>query len=133
MSDTNKEIESIREALMELGLHKFDKGCRMTRGERDAADHAEEHAIQAREFVVARFRSLLARVEEDAWKPIATAPLDGTHIQLYYPEVQFIGYYAEYACCWCAFAPGLPELPQEPTHWKPLPAPPAALSSKEAA
>ena len=29
------------------------------------------------------------------WEPISTAPTDGRHVQLYRPEIQVVGYYAE--------------------------------------
>lgn len=27
------------------------------------------------------------------WQPIDTAPKNGNHVQLYRPEIQFVGYY----------------------------------------
>ncbi len=54
------------------------------------------------------------------WQPIETAPKDGYHIQLWRPDIQFVGYYAKAG--WCANGPVLLDPP--PTHWKPLPDPP---------
>tara|TARA_R110001599_G_scaffold171353_1_gene362395 strand:- start:424571 stop:425245 length:675 start_codon:yes stop_codon:yes gene_type:complete len=59
----------------------------------------------------------------EAWQPIETAPADGSHIQLYAPELQFVGYYA--VAGWCCIAPGCSLAPREPTHWKPLDAAPS--------
>lgn len=55
------------------------------------------------------------------WQPIETAPVDGSHIQLYRPEIQFAGYHAQAG--WCANGQALIEPP--PTHWRPLLAPPS--------
>lgn len=59
------------------------------------------------------------------WNPIETAPMDGTHIMLYRPHIQFVGYYAEDCDAWIINAPGLPEMtPRPPTRWQPLAEPP---------
>lgn len=60
----------------------------------------------------------------EEWRPIAEAPRDGTHMQLYRPEIQFVGYWATKAKCWCINAPGLPVMEPPPTHFRPLPEPP---------
>ena len=62
--------------------------------------------------------------QHDDWQPIETAPKDGTHVQLYRPEIQVTGYYAIRIAAWCVVAPGLPTMNEPPTHWQPLPAPP---------
>lgn len=53
------------------------------------------------------------------WNPIATAPKDGCHIQLYRPEIQFVGFYARAG--WIINAPGLPAMIPPPTQWRPCP------------
>ena len=54
------------------------------------------------------------------WEPIKTAPTDGSHVQLYRPEIQFVGYYGGACSGWRINAPGLPALWPLPTHWRPL-------------
>lgn len=59
------------------------------------------------------------------WKTIDSAPKDGSHIQLYRPEIQFVGFYGKGAEPhhyenWRVNAPGLPDIFPFPTHWKPL-------------
>ena len=62
------------------------------------------------------------RIEElGRWRDISSAPKDGSHIQLYRPEIQFVGYFATRAKKWAHNAPGLPFMDPPPTHWKPLP------------
>lgn len=58
------------------------------------------------------------------WQPIETAPKDGTHVQLYRPVIQFVGFWGGDNSKWCAVAPGQPSLRPLPTHWKPLSNPP---------
>jgi len=58
------------------------------------------------------------------WKPIEAAPRDGSHVLLYRPEIQFVGYYSGPVAGWCINAPGLPFMWPIPTHWMPLPEPP---------
>jgi hypothetical protein len=53
------------------------------------------------------------------WRPIETAPKDGSHILLYRPHIQFVGFYAPAG--WVVNAPGLPLMGKPPTHWMPLP------------
>ena len=62
------------------------------------------------------YLDLLERVE---WRPIETAPKDGTHIQLYRPEIQFVGYWSDAG--WCM--QGCKMIDPAPTHWMPLPQP----------
>jgi len=62
---------------------------------------------------------ILKQCFEDAqpkWQPIETAPKDGFHIQLYRPEIQFVGYWADAG--WCM--QGCKSIDPAPTHWKPL-------------
>lgn len=58
------------------------------------------------------------------WQPIETAPKDGSYVQLYRPETQFIGYYGGINSGWIINAPGLSAIYPPPTHWQPLPDPP---------
>jgi len=55
------------------------------------------------------------------WKPIETAPKNGSHILLFRPEIQFTGYWGGANSGWRINAPGLPSLWPVPTHWMPLP------------
>ena len=54
------------------------------------------------------------------WQPISTAPVDGSHVQLYRPDIQFVGYYGGAKVGWRINAPGLPVMFPEPTHWAEL-------------
>lgn len=58
------------------------------------------------------------------WQPIETAPKDGSHVLLYRPEIQFIGYYGGDNSGWRINAPLLPSMFPIPTHWMPVPKPP---------
>lgn len=86
---------------------------------------------------LAQLRADLARFEGDAkreWEPIESAPKDGTHILCYSPDRISEAWYRPDmldltktvlgGIGWC-YA-GL----KQPTHWMPLPAPPAAMSAK---
>lgn len=59
-------------------------------------------------------------IESLAWQPIESAPKDGTHIQLFRPDIQFVGYYGGANSGWIINAPDLPAIRPLPTHWKPL-------------
>ena len=65
------------------------------------------------------------------WRPIETAPKDGSHVQLYRPEIQFVGYYGGENSGWRINALGLPAMWPLPTYWMPLPEPPSALKEQE--
>lgn len=76
-----------------------------------------------------RIRRILDRLEaaerDAAWQPIETAPRDGTRVLLYreewdHPEI--IGWWAAAYQCFRSW-PGEPWA--QPTHWRPLPPPPA--------
>lgn len=54
------------------------------------------------------------------WIDIESAPKDGNHIQLYKPEIQFVGYWATGCSKWIINAPGLPVMEPGPTLWRPL-------------
>ncbi len=61
------------------------------------------------------------------WEPIDTAPKDGSHMLLYRPEIQFVGYYGGANSGWRINAPGLPAMFPLPTHWMPLQALPITI------
>jgi Lar family restriction alleviation protein len=67
-------------------------------------------------------------VRDSEWQDIKTAPKDGSHIQLYRPEIEFVGYYSDNKR-WVVNAPGLPVMLPSPTHWKPL-SPPSTKAAK---
>ena len=65
-----------------------------------------------------------------SWRPIATAPKDGTWLLLFTPDATepriYVGAWAEfenYDACWVENYCDDP-LPAEPSHWMPLPEPP---------
>lgn len=54
------------------------------------------------------------------WMDIDTAPKDGSHVQLFRPMIQFVGYYGGEVSGWIINAPNLPAMYPLPTHWHPL-------------
>ena len=125
--------------------HCGEEDCRIIREERDELvkerdDYAEELAEAKSALASAEAR----RLEAD-WRPIETAPKDGTRVMVYGCEYRRhwfgVGYYFK-------GVPGDGEgwiassfltMPNNdssgsftPSHWKPLPAPPL-LAAKEAA
>ena len=61
-----------------------------------------------------------AVIMSNSWKPIDTAPKDGSHVRLYKPEIQFVGYWATGLEKWIINAPDLPTMCPGPTRWKEL-------------
>ena len=72
---------------------------------------------------------LRAKLTHLEWQPIETAPTDGSHVQLYRPETQCVGYYGGPESGWCINAIGLPAMWPLPTHWAPLREHPNAVLS----
>ncbi len=125
--------------------------------ERDQADiwarQAKLHAEQAVAFEAelaamraenAELREDLVRSSEDMgricaerqWRPIETAPKDGTEILLFgacsingqrYARGAHVGWRGPDDSCWDTRDP---EAECDATHWQPLPEPPAALTRK---
>ncbi len=97
-----------------------------------------EHLRPCREAALTKARSILdflalSAPAEEGWRPIETAPTDGTPVDLWVDIVEEAPnsfhlenephrvartYYADYR--WFGG-----EWPWKPTHWRPLPAPPA--------
>lgn len=77
-------------------------------------------------------------LREDDWRPIETAPKDGTRILMYqreaggeygkieYEDYYFVGWFDKYWYC-CEYS----AFEREPTHWMPLPEQPAQLAAQE--
>lgn len=90
---------------------------------------------QRQDYARAVEEAVLAKLQEQdyrrGWQPIETAPKDGSHVQLYRPEIQFVGYYGGADSGWRINAPGLPAMWPQPTHWRPLPAAPDEMTQGE--
>ncbi len=67
-------------------------------------------------------RAALEAAERAAWQPIETAPKDGSRILLRAMS-QHVGWWEDENDWW---ATGLDSYVRNPTHWRPLPAPPGA-------
>jgi hypothetical protein len=104
-----------------------------------------EHAIAAAELALLKSKLLqaereLAEVRKDAWKPIDTAPKDGTEVFLWLPSPYNRIEKARWFDLWENWQ--LDDFPDDgdeycgignalPSHWMPLPAPPAASVAQE--
>lgn len=63
------------------------------------------------------------------WQDISTAPRDGTHITLWWPNryhQPITGYYDDGAFRWKVSGFGEAFMCEDPTHWQPLPPAPAS-------
>lgn len=73
----------------------------------------------------------LEAARKDGWQPIETAPKDGSEIILFDPDYfqrsGFEGRYSAPRGNWLSSY----DSPVNPTHWRPLPAPPAIESARE--
>lgn len=85
--------------------------------------------------LAADFFAALVGDADDGWQDISTAPKDGTRLWLYFPERhaddrQAIGWY-EVAVDWEGFIDHADSsfVDDQPTHWRPLPAPPRTVRS----
>lgn len=59
------------------------------------------------------------------WKSMETAPKDGTKVLVGWPGIINMGRYDSYNALWFCSGSGKHFLPEQPTHWMPLPDPPA--------
>ena len=66
------------------------------------------------------------------WQPIESAPKDGVGFLACIGKWQTVCCWNKYRGGWCAVGPGYPnyERGEIPTHWMPLPAPPALKTAK---
>lgn len=106
-----------------------------------AAIEAGEWKVVPVEPTVNSDKQALRKIEglrEDDWRPIETAPKDGTRILMYqreaggeygkieYEDYYFVGWFDKYWYC-CEYS----AFEREPTHWMPLPEQPAQLAAQE--
>ena len=71
-------------------------------------------------------RALVAAAEAERWRPIETAPKDGTEILIVDRVGMCVAKWAEY-CGWISYTDdGWYEACVWPTHWRPLPPAPEA-------
>lgn len=74
--------------------------------------------------------------QHGGWRDIASAPRDGTRFLAFGGGLDAVetAYWSGDVCCWCAESVTLDDLDDEsegycrPTHWQPLPAPPAVTA-----
>lgn len=68
----------------------------------------------------------------DGWQPIETAPKDGTWVMLFYRPscVPLVTFWAEYSAARSDWAHRKELGNNVPTHWRPLPWPPATATEK---
>jgi hypothetical protein len=106
--------------------------------------HGTHEAIDALKERLTHDYRMLAQAEcapRDAWQPIETAPKDGTEVLLYlgnpWSKTEKARWYAPWSNWQVGAIPSDPVREEYfgigksvPTHWMPLPAPPAALSQK---
>ncbi len=88
---------------------------------------AYENAVTADCWRCWQARADIARREAGAWQPIESAPCDEV-LLLWTGNYQHTGMFDSGDTCWRAIADDV-ELVPRPTHWMPLPAPPAALAA----
>ncbi|MCP1271249.1 DUF551 domain-containing protein [Acetobacter cerevisiae] len=73
---------------------------------------------------VACAETVLAAADAAAWRPIATAPTDSSEVLVWDGDSVFMaGRMGEY---WWSDVEGIID---NPTHWQPLPAPPASIDA----
>jgi len=93
----------------------------------DAKAAAQAHFDQAIISVVVKAP---APAVPDGWKPIETAPKDGTSLLLAHEDAAFDGWWSEFDGAWIDGSTNSYDEPRhfEPTHWRELPAPPISPS-----
>jgi hypothetical protein len=71
--------------------------------------------------------------QEAGWRPIETAPKDGTTVILYcaQPKVRYRLTVAKWVATWKAWQSQPGAWTVSPTHWMPLPAPPASQEQEK--
>lgn len=102
------EVERLRPPQGHRGTTHWE-GCWESRGHHDCAV-AE----------IQRLRAQPSHQQQPGWLPIESAPKDGTHVLLTDGEMISCGYW-----CGSQHAPRWMSDSGEPTHWQPLPEPPA--------
>lgn len=114
MSDIRKAVEELAQmlrAMVDIGGDCGDPTCK------DCVPSRKAEAAIA---------SALAAVDAAGWRPIETAPKDGTHVLAWFPEpeeyeVMIVRYWAD-GELWMTVGPVEDDV--YPTHWMPLPAAP---------
>ena len=87
----------------------------------------EQECVALCDHALAALRREPAATEGAGWQPIETAPKDGRAIQLVSGNWQTTGSWHKAYQCWTTNGPVYSKYPadEQPTHWMPLPAPPA--------
>lgn len=79
-------------------------------------------AVRDRDAEIERLRARVAELDDGGWRPIETAPEDGTSVLIWdgrrVSQSEYIT--SHHFSGWMTCYMGRPE----PTHWRPLPAPP---------
>lgn len=77
----------------------------------------------------ADLRTILAALDEQDWRPIETAPRDGTAVLLWYKQKSHVAAYwvsSPWNGMWVSGTVGFLDCDNF-THWRPLPAPPVEV------
>jgi hypothetical protein len=84
--------------------------------------------VQAMVQVHEQKNRAIAGEKAEGWRPIATAPKDGTEVLIFVPGSgeQFVAYWNKRFEAWlyAATSSGVRVFTKEATHWMPLPTPP---------
>ncbi len=117
------QVESLESQLADAHVQRVEAEQRTVIVGRDLAAQVESLTTALRED------RATGRAEEE-WQPIETAPKDGTHILVWRPDEGDRKHKAHAGICyWRKNCWYTSRRYQQPTHWKPLPAPPGSLSS----
>lgn len=87
-----------------------------------------KHGLWGEHLDRERFLALARRGAAAAWRPISEAPKDGTPLLLLWPdaaEKMAVMWWDEYVENWQGYYDGINPGYLPPTHWMPLPPPPA--------